>query len=251
MKFRKFFDYHLIMRFFLFSGIVVFNIANVNKTNSSQQREIDIQDIKLTNKTSGFRISSIEKAGRHIQLIFANEYKKAITGFQASIGKTQITEEFSVNEKSFIPPGAKFTKIYAIQPMMVEKGVSILAVFFEDGTADGDPVYIRKLNEIRAGRAKIFDYFLPQIQSAIDSPDSELAKAFYNLKNKVSSFYTNDESKGYYEYGIQEGLQDLLEEINNIEHNASIGIRANLKTLKERYQKLFVRLNIKHPASTN
>jgi hypothetical protein len=58
-----------------------------------------------------------------------------------------------VNEKSFILPGAEFTQTYAVQPTMAEKGVSILAVFFEDGTADGDPAYIRELNEIRAGRA--------------------------------------------------------------------------------------------------
>ncbi len=251
MRFRRLFDYHVIITAILLSGIIVFNIANTNKKSSSRQREINIQDIKLTNKTSAFKISSIEKAGRHIQLTFVNEYKKSITGFQASIGKTQITEELIVNEKNFIPPGAEFTKIYAVQSLMAEKGVSILAVFFEDGTADGDPVYIRELNEIRAGRAKIFDYFLPQIQGAIDSPDGELPKAFYNLKNKVSSFYTNDESKGYYEYGIQEGLQDLLEEINNVEHNASIGIRANLKSFKERYQKMLIRLNTKHPASTN
>jgi hypothetical protein len=98
---------------------------------------------------------------------------------------------------------------------------------------------------------KIFDYFLPRIQSAIDSPDGELPKAVHGLKNKVSGFYTNDQSKGYYEYGIQKGLQDLLGEINNVEHNAGSEIRPNLRALKGRYQKLSMRLNTKHPPSIN
>lgn len=251
MRFRRLFDYHLIITAFLLSGIIVFNIANTKKKHSSQQSDINIQDIKLTNKTKAFKISSIEKAGKHIQLTFINEYNKSITGFQASMGEVRITEEFIVNEKSFILPGTEFTKIYAFQSMMIEKGVSILAVFFEDGTADGDQAYIKELNEIRAGKAKIFDYFLSQMQNALESPDGELPKAFHDLKDKVNRFHINKESKGYYEYGIQEGLQDLLEEINNIENNASNEIRPSLKNLRERYQKISARLVAKHSAATN
>jgi hypothetical protein len=162
----------------------------------------------------------------------------------------RITEEFIVNENSFILPGTEFTKIYPVQPMIMEKGISILAVFFEDGTADGDPILIRELSEIRSGRARVFEYFLPQIQSVIDSSDKELPKALQGLRDRINSFNTINQHQGYFEYGMHEGLQDLLEGINKIENNISDEIKPKLSNLKERYQKMSVRLNPKSSVST-
>jgi hypothetical protein len=90
MKFRKLFDYHAIVTVFLSSGIIIFNIANTKRKSSSQQSDISIQDIKLTNKTRSFKISGMERAGKHIQLTFVNEYDKSITGFQAYMGKREL-----------------------------------------------------------------------------------------------------------------------------------------------------------------
>jgi hypothetical protein len=251
MKLSRFLDLPIIITAFCLAGIFFVNIGSTNKGNASKQKEINVQDIGLFNKTRAFRITKLEKADKNIQITFVSEYNKSITAFQASIGTVRITEEFIINEKSFIRPGAEFTKIYPVQPMIMEKGISILAVFFEDGTADGDPVLIRELSEIRSGRAKLYEYFLPQIQSVIDSSDKELPKAIHGLRDRINSFNTTNQQQGYFEYGMHEGIQDLLESLNNIENNISNEIKPNLSRLKERYQKMSARLSPKSTVSTN
>ncbi|MFY9556036.1 MAG: hypothetical protein WAV47_15100, partial [Blastocatellia bacterium] len=118
---------------------------------------LNVKRLKVTNKTRAFEVINMEKVGsKTIQLTFRNSYDKKITGFQVSVGHGRVQTDLTLSgdDSYFILPGTTYQRIYAIQDDTGTRGITILAVVFEDGTSDGDSEAIEEIEYYRLGMKK-------------------------------------------------------------------------------------------------
>jgi hypothetical protein len=251
MNFRKRFNLHFFIAAFVSIGMVCLVIYNPSQNASSQEKEFKLEDVRLFSKMEKFGVVDLEKSGdRLIQIKFKNQYDKAITAYQVSFGKVRTTEELIYDQKSFILPGATYTTIYPIQNLMAENVISILAVIFEDGTADGDVDFIREVREIRMGKSIVLNRFLAKLQSVLDPSSTPVTGALDDLESQVANFSGDSDTNlsANIRYGIKVGRTDLLQQVRQLKNGNNS--KLDLEILKQKCEQMSLRLGRK-PATVN
>ena len=150
---------------------------------------ININDLKLINRTSAFNIISKEKDPEgNVRLILRNDYNKSITAYEVSIGstRTMIDTFFSMHDES-IRPGQSKEELLAINidPELEKKGIVILAVIFEDGTTDGSLESIKDIQDYRLGEKMQMDHILSLSDEALNTPTDEMQRALNKIKTNM------------------------------------------------------------------
>lgn len=150
-----------------------------------------VDDLKVINKTSFFRIIEMEKVSQgNLRLILKNDYDKRITAFQIAIDNTTaLIDALYTDAEHSIPPGSirEHIEPLNIDPHMKEHYLSILAVVFDDGTSDGDSVAIKEINDYRLGSRMQMDHTLPLLNEIMNLPDDEISAALDNLPSSLLS----------------------------------------------------------------
>lgn len=187
----------------------------------NQRREsVMAKGLKLENKTKGLTIVSIEKKPQNIEVLLRNDYSKTITAYRVSVGKGVIgTELFaSENESNFLHPGEERQELYPYQAGIEIEGITILAVIFEDRITDGDPEYVREIEEQRLGRKMQRQYALQLLERIIKLPPAKMPTALASLESEASA------------------LQE--EEIRKLPVNVEVGLRAEKGVFLRKIQNL-------------
>lgn len=169
--------------------------ASNRQTKSMGSEEIEAMAERLQpdkvpvwNMTQFFQLIKLEKVeNRDLKLTLKNTSDKKINGFQVSVGNVGIHTELMYNEDQMIPPGGIRVEQFAIQENTDTKGVALLSVHFEDGTADGDAVAVKQVEEERSGQKTQIKRALALIRRTVQSPDGDSVAALDELLSQIRS----------------------------------------------------------------
>jgi hypothetical protein len=200
-------------------GLIRFSPSAASQEITSFQGK-ELAEIDVANKTSGFLVMNLNRTGADLfRLELKNTYKKTITAFRFSIGPVQITEELAYNKKRTILPNTIFTKDYPTQLTLGDDKLIILAVVFEDGTADGDSNTIREITEMHLGKQRAYEYFLGRVQLLLNSADTQSMEDLEKIRSEIANLPEERGMSGYMRRGFNRGKQDLLEELQQVQSN--------------------------------
>jgi hypothetical protein len=180
----------------LLGTFLTFAIISSSKSSSYQQQnqenviesdnQFPVEDIRIGNKTKGFAVQSIRRQDNIIEIELRNTYSKSITAYQIYVGKQTIQTELLVNtDPEMILPGGSVHKQYPAHEEIKRRGITILAVLFDDHTGDGDPHYLKRLLQYREGmkmqRLRALDAF----QKVLDSGVTNVFEALEQVVSEI------------------------------------------------------------------
>jgi hypothetical protein len=162
---------------------------------SPEQDEIDAMAERLQpdkvpvwNMTRLVRLVKVDKIeNRDLALTFQNGYDKKINWFLVSVGEVGIHTEYMYNPDQMIPPGGTWVDQVPIEPFTDTKGITLMAVFFDDGTSDGDEGAIKTTREDRAGQKALIRRALALIRQTLGAPDVDSVAALDQLLSELRS----------------------------------------------------------------
>ena len=183
-----------------------------------------VEDLKIVNKTSAFRITEIKKVSDNLfEVTYKNKYGKGITGFEVSVGSMRVQTELILggNDQQFIPPGGVYLKTYTTQEGLDKYGLQILAVMFDDGGGDGDAKYIKEITDYRLGMKIERERVLPLLEQLLTLKTQNISTALEGLENKLSSTIPPIQQNSKLDnvgIGIRNERWRILQEIKNLKN---------------------------------
>ncbi|HXU09254.1 MAG TPA: hypothetical protein VN743_09680 [Blastocatellia bacterium] len=151
-----------------------------------------------------------------LELTFQNGYEKRINGIQVALGNLGIFTELMYNEDQMIPPGGTYVDIVPIQANTDKDGVTLLSVHFEDGTADGDELVIKMIDEDRAGQKAQISRVLALIRRALRSADLDAVAVLDELRSQVQDLPTRIDGRPDFSGGLGSGKQRMIAIIDEV-----------------------------------
>lgn len=181
-------------------------------------KEVDFESVPVKNMTQAFRLISREKTASMVRLTLANGYNKRITALWLSVGGVGTQVGPIYNPEQMIPPQGVYVTELPLQPQMETKGIKIVAVIFDDGTADGHPDSVRAMRETELGEKAQLRRALALIQEYLRSPDSDTSAGPETLESQVKALPTQREGnkRGDYEHGLYRQKQLIVGTIQRI-----------------------------------
>jgi hypothetical protein len=120
------------------------------------------------------------------------------------------------NEDQMIPPGGTYVDTVPIQANTDKDGVTLLSVHFEDGTADGDELVIKMIDEDRAGQKAQISRVLALIRRALRSADLDAVAVLDELRSQVQDLPTRIDGRPDFSGGLGSGKQRMIAIIDEV-----------------------------------
>lgn len=169
-------------------------VNDIQQQLEALKRSFKIEDLRVTNKTSGFAIAGLEKTPeRNIRIRLRNDYKKKITAYQISIGSTTTLVETMLNNlEAGVDPGeiVDLEEAINVDPDLSTKGLIIRAVVFDDGSGDGEPESIKEIDDYRQGEMMQMKQTTNRLNQSAEASDSEMISTLNDVSN--NSFLSGD-----------------------------------------------------------
>lgn len=187
-------------------------------------------DVLIVSKTVAVTVLWAEKTMLGTAPILAvklqNTSGKAIKAFTISSGKTWVTQSYFMIEESFAPGTIvnQFIPLSsdASQDYKITFGngreISVSAVFFADGTGDGDSHYVRMLADQRAGIRDQANRILPHLRQLSSKSVLDPDQALTTCEAEILRLPTKQDrqASGDYETGLEDAQRELLNRLNEI-----------------------------------
>lgn len=207
------------------------------------------QEVRLqtpgNEKTSALRIEKVEVLSDAVKVSLKNVSSKTINGIQLSIngGRLQIdllgAEEVNYQK---ILPGGIYEQFLSRRTLSQPLEISVLAVTFEDGDSDGDPVLALQIIDMRRGVNKQLKRINSLLDAALRSSEVDPIKMLNTLKLQIEELpiETSTESSAVTE-GEQQAKMDTLNRIESLKQRqvdtGSFSVRPALTNMKNRHDK--------------
>lgn len=137
---------YLLVFLFVFMAVALVFYSGLRA--SASKKKINFQVKSLAQYLT---IVDVQVQGNHVLLSLRNNYDKAITAFSVSSSGV-ITRNEMLDSEYVIAPGSIYKGEYELpQSSRPEDGIAVLAAVFEDGTTDGDHIFIQQILDARAG----------------------------------------------------------------------------------------------------
>lgn len=172
-------------------------------------------DFPVTNLVPKLAIVGIDIQDHYVILSLRNDSDKNITAFSLSSSGVNLRAEMIGTDRVMLP-GDVHSKLCGLpSPKSPEKGITILAVVYEDGTWEGDDKYVRQIFDARAGTQAQLARILPLFRDALTTPKNmRLMQKREMIKVKLEQLTDEEEGKSF---EFRMGLHDEKERaINNI-----------------------------------
>ena len=180
------------------------------------EERLQPEKVPIWYATRLFRLIKIEKVETiFLRLTLQNLYKKKINGVQLAVGNVGIYSELMYNEDEMIPPGEIWVELVPIEPDTDTKGITLMAVHFEDGTADGDEGAIKIMEDGRAGEKTQIRRALALIRQALRSPNADSIATLDELLSQIRSL-PSDGKKDEFWAGLESGKQRMIAIIDDL-----------------------------------
>lgn len=143
-------------------------------------------------------IVDVKVQGSIVLLSFRNDYSKTITAFSVSSSGV-ITRNEMLDSEYEIIPGSINTGEYELPlPSRPEKGMTLLAAVFEDGTTDGDPEFIRQILDARAGEQAQLTRILSLLEeTSIPLKKVDTKEKWQTLRLKIAQLSDCEKGKSF------------------------------------------------------
>lgn len=193
------------------------------------------QRIQIENKTQSIEVVRAETNETSVHISLRNNSNKSVDGLQTRIGNVAIQTEFLGAGVTF-PAGSVHEATFPIQADMDKRPVTLLCVTFEDGSSEGDPKYIRQIENKRLGERIQTKRALLLIDQALSRSEVN-AETLESLKRDISVLPVR--LSGNANNDIALGLQDrksfLISQIEGLsrKQGLAIGVAQELITLKQ------------------
>jgi hypothetical protein len=179
------------------------------------QREVN-KKIQVDNKTQSLEVISAETSEGWVHISLRNNSKKSVDGLQVRVGDVAVQTEFLGTDITF-QAGSVFAERYPTQQDSNNRGVTILCVVFDDGSSEGQPKYIKQIDDTRLGART-------QTRRALSLIDQALARSNVNtetlekLKTDISSLPVrdNDDDNNDIVAGLQNRRAQLISQIEGV-----------------------------------
>ncbi len=183
-----------------------------------RKEKLRVGTIAVENRTNSLEVVSVDKAidQGFIVLALRNRYPRPITGYKFSVGDS-IEYAERLNSK-WVEPGGEAKEILPLQLGLDVKGIKILAVIFDDESTDGDPQFVREINDRREGARIQRRRSVRQLKEVINSVDFDLVSALSSLESELAPL-SADQSRDLSAdkvAGINSERYIVLQELNRI-----------------------------------
>lgn len=229
--------YALVLCLVLVS-IFVFGARFIGKNSTVESINHQQKEIKVFNQTSTFEVTKSEIVGEELHLSLKNITNKGINAFQLLVGPKKGDSlgtyvEFTYSDiKDEISPNEVFVHREPLVKVLYRDGVTLQAVFFTDGTGDGETDVVREVNEVRQGTRIQLLKVLELIKETLSVPQNEFSSRVTALRAKISDLPISDKTKSsQFNSGLSNVKGNVLLELKNIQNNKEslIAVEAKLK----------------------
>ena len=202
--------------------------------------DLNVADLPVLNETKAFSITAIEKTPEGlIRIELRNDYGKTIVAYQISFGSaTSLVDSFTNAIKAGIEPGEVIVRFEAIDvdPELMRIGFVVRAVAFDDATADGNPRFVREIDEFRLGEMMQTEQFL-NLMSNIRNPSGP--EGFSQLEEAKASMLALENDKRF-SRDLMSGLRNMRlvfsREIDGVRNSAMNDRTRVMRAVTDRYQ---------------
>lgn len=175
-----------------------------------------------------------------------NTSGRDIKAYTIASGKAWVTRNYFLGDQLFaagavenqiIPLSSRGSQDIAFVP---GKEFTITAVFFADGTGDGDSVFVSRLSEKYAGMRDQAHRILPCLRGLASTfgPNQESALEECEAETLRLPLKSNGRSTDY-EDGLESAQRELLEQLNDIKEKVRSNNLSDAANKKEKITKIF------------
>jgi hypothetical protein len=210
-------------------------------------QQLRVEDIQTTNRTLAFSIVGFQKGidGQNFTLTLQNDYNKRITAYKFLLGSKEIQADYALaeNEEGVSPKEQishqltidasldRNRQLLQLDPALKTKGLSILAVRFDDGTSDGDPVAIEQLAQYRFGGKEQVENTVAALEKLRELSESDQSAELIRLKSRLRlPSNVNGLELSYSRFGLIDTTTALLTQVREVEKDSSQKRRQRLDT---------------------
>jgi hypothetical protein len=257
------------------AGVILLG-GNVWSSSNKSRKEAGV--VKVNNHTQTCKVLSAEKHNGHIKLSIRNDSKKNMTAFVVALSTRPgdlftVKEEFAYSEIDFvIAPGATYEKAISIPPSLDNQKtipLTLLAVVFDDKSAEGDPQVVRGIEHERFGErvqlmrtisllnkmleqpeSKVSTYFdetfKRDLSDALNGPESDVLTQLKKERPRIMSNQRVDELPDQLKEGLHTGQEYVLQKLHDLEtlRNTDAGksFRGEIIRIRETCERIISRL---------
>lgn len=187
---------------------------------------------EVVNMTQSFQVVSAVKSNNSFHLLLKNNYSKAINGYSVGANPTSVQDiDLTIGDSEIAPGDSTRAEVPIPDSQSVSGGVVspqkvyVFAVFFDDGSSDGDRLTINRTRQRRLGIKIQLNRILPLIQAALNSSDSDMPETISRLKSQILSLPEETETgqPAMVRSGLLSAKRTTLTEIQRIEEEVKLG----------------------------
>ncbi|MEN3331554.1 MAG: hypothetical protein V7641_919 [Blastocatellia bacterium] len=154
--------------FLVFSCICIFIFLSSFKLGvfraSTSKKQVSFPVISLV---PNLVIADVKVENDHVLLSLRNDSDKAITALSWSSSEVIYKSEMIGSDDTIAVGATKVKSCGLPSPTSHEKGITILAVVYEDGTSDGDAKFVKEIFAERAGEQEQLARILPLFRDTL------------------------------------------------------------------------------------
>jgi hypothetical protein len=181
-------------------------------------------------------------------VLLKNISNKAVNGFYVTEGPLYKGDSFFTHIeflfsdfKDEISPQEVFDFKASTEQLSQEDGFILHAVFFKDGSAEGETKYIREIQDTRQGEKAQLERGIQLIDQILSSPDKDPFD-LKNIQQKLLTFPAKERSRsGNFNSGLVSGTAELKRNFEAIQKNRetkSLPLKEELLKLKVKLEKV-------------
>ena len=226
-------------------GVGIWAISARPKSTSSIQQKVNLQ---IENKTQALQVENLEVTDKFAKIRLKNNYTKNIDSFELYVGGGNSFQVEFIDIDQVIAPGGTYQVKEPLTSEMVKEGITIRAVTFDDGTADGDVKIIKQIKDTRMGEKMQLLKILPLLTKTINSSNANLLTDLDTLEAQISALSSEESSTlpDNVRIGLQNAKYRVINRIKEIrqgyQNNPNINIREQLTKVKDHQKRTLAKL---------
>jgi hypothetical protein len=161
-------------------------------------------------------VISVEKLDHRIQLLIRNNSNKVIKAFvlQENRGSKSFVQ---LSDENNILPGRTHTELFSMSPAEKQQTVSILAVFYEDTTGQGNPTVIKQLSDMRLGEQMQNERVYSYIKKLSTIPSNKLLLQLASTKEEIKNLPDDKDASDFVKIGLHNAKETALLDLERLE----------------------------------
>jgi hypothetical protein len=215
-------------------GILKESGANLKGSGAKKQANIQVQS-----RVSNVTVVNSTVKNEWVYMTLRNDSQKTITAIIVGANGATISTEY-LNTPEVIPSGETFVTDFDL-PDKTTKVVYLLAAAFDDGTGEGVPKYVKKIQDTRAGKQAQLERILPIFQDSLAAQSSIPEEQWQKNVLKLQNLPESEEGKSFdYNAALKDAKNLALMQAGEYEQvkekDGTDKARQRLTHLKETYE---------------